>query len=93
MEAGICDCGFHESLTSDLENHFTFDVKVCNVCKGWDQYRRVQAEDDERIVKALGEKPAGVTPRPMDGRKTVPRMKTAAEVEASRARRPGRRRR
>ena len=64
--------------------HFTFDVKVCNVCKGAAQFSRVQAEADERAVKALGEKPPAISPRPMDGRRTLARMMSAAEVAARR---------
>lgn len=81
FEQGVCDCGFHESLTSDLANHFTPVVKVCNVCKGLAPFLRKQDAEDERAVKALGETPDPLAPRPQDGRRMYTRMMSADEVE------------
>ena len=37
--AKVCACGYHESLTGDPSNHFTFDVRTCPVCKGQAQFK------------------------------------------------------
>ena len=88
FEAGVCECGFHKSLTGDTSNHFTFEVEVCSVCKGASQYGRIQQESDKQ---ARGEKPDPKAPDPADGRRTHIRMMSAAEVEERRASRGPRR--
>lgn len=84
-EAGVHDCGFHRSLTSDPANHFTPETDVCPVCKGYDQYRRIQQDADEQFRKNLGEKPPPGTPLPSDGRRTYMRLMLPTEVEARRS--------
>lgn len=79
-ESGLCSCGWHESLTQDKANHFTFTDKHCPVCRGTAQYARVQAEQDQRATKALGDTPDPAAPRPTDGRRTIVRMMGDAEV-------------
>lgn len=67
MERDSCPgCGLHSSILADPENHrFTFDARVCAVCKAQDTYGRVVAERDEK--QSLKDAPANV-PRPGDGR-------------------------
>lgn len=84
-EAGLCECGWHESLTQDRTNHFTFEDKVCNVCAGSAQYARTLADRDQKHSKAMGENaPAGAR-RPGDGRRTMLRLMSPDEVEARKA--------
>lgn len=80
FERGVCACGFHESLTGDPTNHFTFEDKKCPVCAGSAQYARIQHARDEAWSKARNENsPAGM-PRPGDGRHTYTRLMTPTEV-------------
>lgn len=91
-ERGICDCGFHESLTSDKSNHFTFGAQTCPVCAGYDRWLRILHADDEKVRDALGEKPPPGRRDPEDGRRTFRRLLTPAEAEAEAAKRRERRR-
>lgn len=84
-ERGICRCGFHESLTSDPENHFTFDTVTCPVCRASDQFGRVQHAQDQRAAEQRGPKAPPGQPRPEDGRRTMLRRMSATEVEERRA--------
>lgn len=79
---GVCECGFHESLTVP-ENHFTFDVKVCPVCRGAAKMARLQEHADEQSDKALGDNPAPGLHRSGDGRRTFIRQLSPLEVAAS----------
>jgi hypothetical protein len=86
-ERGICDCGFHESLTGDKANHFTFGTRTCPVCAGWDRYKRILGAQDEKMRAPLGENPPANRVDPADGRRDFPRLQTPAEVEAEAAKR------
>jgi hypothetical protein len=66
-EAGVCECGFHESLTKDKSNVFRPGHRVCAVCGGFAQYGRMLAEADEAAAKFNPNKPVR-EPRPSDGR-------------------------
>lgn len=83
-EAGVCECGYHESLTGDRDNFFTFETKTCPVCKGSEQHRRMQEEADKRAT-VEGMPPSA--PRPGDGRRTFVRRLSPTEVEERRSRR------
>lgn len=65
---GVCECGFHESVTSDPENNLLTPERTrCPVCAAKDQYLRLLASEDERWERE--NKAAGpTTPRPGDGR-------------------------
>lgn len=81
-EAGICACGFHESVAKDqANNHFGFEVDQCPVCAGRAQYARLQskedAEEDDRLEKVEA---APTDPRPADGRRVFMRMTPAGSV-------------
>lgn len=80
--AGLCACGWHESLATDKSNHFTFEDKFCPVCAGVAQYDRITRDRDETMVKRLGEKPPPSAKRPSDGRRTFTRMMSPDEVAA-----------
>lgn len=85
-EAGICECGFHSSLTSDPSNFFTIEQSRCLVCKGAAVHSRIQqAADDEEIAR-MGEDPPPDRVRPDDGRRTYLRPMTSDEAQAARAR-------
>lgn len=84
-EDRVCECGFHESLTHDRVNHFTFDVGTCPVCAGTAQMVRRLEAGDERERKALGEKPIPETPRASDGRHVRTRLMHPDEVQQRRS--------
>ena len=69
-EAGVCDCGFHESVIDPDTLHVTFDDRVCPVCAGATQYRRHLDDRDDEFLKGLGKDAPARTPRPSDGRRT-----------------------
>ena len=73
-EAGICDCGFHESLTHDKANVFSFKTDRCPVCTGRARYERLQASDDREEEEKLGENPPPTAQRPSDGRRVFMQM-------------------
>lgn len=81
-ERGVCECGFHKSLTNDRANHFTFPTETCPVCKGAAQVARLQAHADEEIDKRLGENPAPGSPRAADGRRMFVQQLSPLEVAA-----------
>lgn len=81
-EAGLCECGWHESLTGDKANHFTFDVKVCPVCSGAQRFARIQGAADQAQRDRLGEDVPPSTPDPADGRHVFTRLMSPAEVES-----------
>ncbi|GHJ59130.1 hypothetical protein NOK12_16480 [Nocardioides sp. OK12] len=83
-EAGICACGFHQSLADDRENFFTFETRTCSVCKGQAQFSRQQHDADQR---ATPEDASPASPRPGDGRHTYTRRMSPSEVEERRSRR------
>lgn len=66
-EAGICECGFHESV-ADLDPDLELDPRICPVCKGIAQMSRVMDAQDDEVDKALGENPSPDAPRASDGR-------------------------
>jgi hypothetical protein len=85
----LCECGYHESLTSDRGNVFQPEFKTCLVCAGVERFARVQYDSDQAAMKAQGDDPAPSAPRPADGRRMLVRRLTEAEVETLReARRP-----
>ena len=81
-ERGLCACGFHESLTADRANHFTFEVKTCPVCQGAAKFGRIQEHADEKADKRLGDEPAPDAARSADGRRTFLRQMSPLEVAA-----------
>lgn len=85
FRAGVCSCGYHTSLTHDRSNYFTYENAFCPVCAGADRYARSQQDTDEAVVQAMGDKPAGILPRPDDGRTTYARMLHPDEVAARKA--------
>lgn len=68
FESGICECGFHSSLTHNTANVFNFEVDHCPVCAGRAQYDRLQVKDDREEIEKLGEHALPTVPRPTDGR-------------------------
>ena len=82
-QAGVCECGVHESLTADKANVFTLEKRTCPVCRSSAQYGRVLAEEDKRAEERLKDA-APVTPRPSDGRRVFLRQLSALEVAARR---------
>lgn len=80
-EAGICECGIHESLTSDPSNHFTFEQRTCSVCRGVARYGRMMAHSDDLARKTIGENPPPGTPDPADGRRLFVKMLSPLEVD------------
>lgn len=73
-EAGICECGFHKSLTRDKANRFSFEVDHCPVCAGVAQYGRLQARDDAEEEEKLGKSAPPAAKRPADGRHVLMAM-------------------
>lgn len=86
-QAGICNCGIHESLTADRSNVFTFDKRTCPVCRGWAQYQRVMGAEDKAAEEQLKDSPPA-TARPSDGRRMSIRQLSAGEVAERRAKKP-----
>lgn len=80
---GVCACGFHESLTSDKGNHFTFETKVCPVCRGAAKMARIQDAADNESDRTLGENPPAMISRAGDGRRTFIRQLSPLEVAAA----------
>lgn len=83
-QRGVCECGFHESLTADKGNVFTFDARTCPVCKGSAQYGRRLAAEDREVEERLKDQPPA-TPRPSDGRRLGIRLMSPMEVAARRS--------
>lgn len=77
-ESQICACGMHESVAK-TDPDLDIELPVCPVCAGLAQQMRVLASQDERQVKALGEKPAPETERPTDGRSVRLKFKRTDE--------------
>lgn len=68
-DAGVCSgCGYHKSLTGDLDNLFAIEVDHCNVCAALAKHGRIQGADDKKAVNAMGKEPAPARKRPSDGR-------------------------
>lgn len=86
-EAGVCECGFHEDITSDPSNLLTIDSRVCPVCKSVAVHQRKQQAADEKAEKALGQDPPPGAPRPDDGRHEFVRPLTPEEAERAQAHR------
>lgn len=86
-DAGICACGFHESLTQDRRNFFTFEHRVCPVCAGRAQWDRKVADADDHIKVDPHAKPEA--PLPTDGRWVGARMLGPAEKAALERPKPG----
>lgn len=71
-EAGICECGLHQSQLDDPANNpHTIIDRVCKVCAAIDKYQRVQAEADQKALDAMGKKPQASSTRPSDGRTSL----------------------
>lgn len=73
-EAGVCSgCGYHKSLTGDLDNQFAIEVEHCNVCAGVAKHDRIQHADDKKALKAMGDedKIPPTRKRPTDGRRVL----------------------
>lgn len=84
-QARICRCGFHESLTADPANHFTFDVRVCPVCRGAAQFARTQDAADARHRKTHSrDNEAAPGPDPADGRRMFTRLLSPQEAATRR---------
>lgn len=79
-ERSICECGFHESAATDRSNFFTFESRICPVCRGAAKQARIQAHADERDDKQLGENPPPGASRAADGRRTFVRQMNPLEV-------------
>lgn len=79
-EAGICDCGFHSSLTHDKANVFKFESDVCPVCAGADRHMRWQIAEDDKAVEALGDNPRPLDARPDDGRRILAKLLSDADA-------------
>lgn len=61
-------CGFHSSILADPEAHrYTFEHRVCEMCKAHTVYGRWLAYSERRTLKQLEDAPPMV-PRPGDGR-------------------------
>lgn len=71
----------HESILNDPENNpFTFDNRMCEVCKSQAVYGRMLSHEHDAELKALGDKPDPKVPRPGDGMHVYLRRMTADEV-------------
>ncbi|GEB17242.1 hypothetical protein GUY44_18875 [Pimelobacter simplex] len=83
-EAGVCSgCGYHVSLTSDLDNHFAIEVDHCPVCAGVAKNDRIQHAADKKALKAMGDedKIPSTRKRPGDGRRVSVRYRGKKSVE------------
>lgn len=85
-EAKVCECGFHESLTNDPANHFTFEDRTCPICRGAARYDRMLGRGDDRLRKQRG---ADSVVDPSDGRRTFIKQMTTDEVEQRKGGRRG----
>ena len=81
-EAGVCDCGLHESVATDPSNFFTFKHRVCPVCAAGARWGRKVREDDEAAMPPKGS-PADA-PQPDDGRTAYLQPLTPEQVAAAR---------
>lgn len=81
-EAETCPgCNLHKSILDRPDAHrFTFEERVCNVCKAQDTYGRLVADRDEKARKRIENAPPSV-PRPGDGRHIYLRPLTPEEIE------------
>lgn len=66
-EAGICECGFHESI-ADEDPDLELDIRVCPVCKELAPIMRKHDDADAKARRAQGQKPDPEAPLPSDGR-------------------------
>lgn len=82
---GIHACGVHRSLAFDRANGFTFEIEVCPVCAGAEQFERIMAERDKREREAAGENPHSLS---SDGRSIFIRQ-MSDEEHADRRQKPG----
>jgi hypothetical protein len=83
-QAGICECGIHESLSSDKSNFFTFEKRTCLACRGKAQYLRILADEDKAVEDRLENAPPAAA-RPSDGRRLFLRQLSPLEVAARRS--------
>ncbi|WP_394289509.1 hypothetical protein [Microbacterium sp.] len=67
-EAGICACGFHQSIADDEANLFRIEKRKCPVCAEHDRWDRIQAEADESERAKFGKEPPADRQDPADGR-------------------------
>lgn len=80
FEAGICECGFHESLAHDPNQWFDLKDKVCPLCADLAVRDRVRGKRDQAEADALKDKPS--SPRASDGRRSFVQPMAAEEHEA-----------
>lgn len=90
-ERGVCECGFHGSLTQDRSNYFTFKERRCPVCAHVARYGRIQHAADQAAEKAAGENAPPGNPLPGDGRRTMVRRMSPDEVAQAKAKREAKR--
>jgi hypothetical protein len=85
----VCACGYHESFANDPTNHFTFDVRVCPVCKGSAQFGRMVKHADDKRQQARerrrGDDGSAPIEDPADGRKIITRLMNPLEVQQGQA--------
>lgn len=58
---------------------------MCPVCRGSARAERMQAANDDRVLKAMGENAPPKAVRPSDGRRTFVKLLSPLEVEAAKA--------
>ncbi|AIY15847.1 hypothetical protein GUY44_07385 [Pimelobacter simplex] len=90
-EAGVCSgCGYHKSLTGDLDNHFAIEVEHCNVCAGVAKNDRIQQAADRKALKAMGDedKIPPTRKRPGDGRHVMVQFRGRKTATAEHAEPP-----
>ena len=85
-EAGVGPCGFHHSQTNDPEFWYVPEEEFCQACADLTMFERIKHAEHEKQLKALGENPPPDRQRPSDGRRTLVRLMTPAEIEAEKAR-------
>lgn len=73
-EAGVCQCGWHTSLTTDPDVDFALKFgQPCQVCAATAKYGRILGESDTKVRKQIGKNPAA--PDPADGRRLSVQLK------------------
>lgn len=78
-EAGVCDCGFHESIARDHRLWFIPELETCPLCAELAQWERGVEDKDAKVAEKFKDTPT--VSRPADGRKVHVRRMTEREVE------------